>query len=354
MSDELADAAITESPEAPTISVAGRTLTLHRALGVVTVLLLLIAPFVAGTFYMRLLTEALIFTVFAIGVDLIWGYTGIMTFGHAVFFGIGAYGMAKIFEIGVGSGVTATYLGLLVCTVLAGLMGLVVAGIMFYRGIRGGYFTIITLALAIVASEIATTWTSFTGGFNGITISTIAKIGIPGVVTVELLGLPMYLVVVAAAIGTYLLARRIVRSPLGTTVVAINENVTKARAMGYNVEKYKMLIFAIGSAMAGFSGALYASFQGFVSPPLLGFLLSTEVLIWILIGGRGTLVGAAIGTVFLKLFESFVSGVFQFSWNLILGVTLVVIVLRYPDGIVGIAKTAWQRVQTYRKEGQRK
>jgi ABC-type branched-subunit amino acid transport system permease subunit len=335
-----------------TVTVAGRRLPVVRTLAVIGVGLLLAAPFLASSFYTRLLTEALILSIFAIGVDLLWGYTGIMTFGHAIFFGIGAYGMGMILEAELAGGAIATtVVGLLVATVATGVLGLVIAGVLFYRGIQGGYFTIITLALAIVAAQIATSWTSVTGGFNGFSIAAVAEIGIPGVVSIRLLGLPLYFAAAVALVGAFLFAWRVVRSPFGKALVAISENETKARALGYDVEQYKTLIFAIGSAMAGLSGALFASYQGFVSPPLLGFLLSTEVLIWILVGGRGTLIGAVVGTVFLVIFESVLSGIFQFSWTLLLGVVLVVIVLRYPAGFIGIAEGAWQRIAARTREG---
>lgn len=319
-----------------TVTVAGRAVPRVVLLGAAAAVVALL-PLVTGGFYTRLLTEALIFAIFALGVDLIWGYTGIMTFGHAVFFGVGAYTMAKVLQSGALPGAVGAYAGLGASVALTGLLGLVVAGVLFYRGIQGGYFTIITLALAIVAEQTATSWTSVTGGFNGLSGIPAAEVGVPFVATIDLVGLPLYYAIVVVVALTYLLGRRIVRSPFGAALIAIDGNQAKARALGYDVEKYKTLVFGVGSAMAGLSGALYTSYQGFVSPPVLGFLLSTEVLVWILIGGRGTLVGAIVGTVFLIVFESLVSGVFQFSWTLLLGVVLILIVLRYPEGLVGVA-----------------
>ncbi len=326
----------TAERESLTVTVGDRAVPAAAVLAGFAVVLAVL-PFLVGSFYTRLLTEALIFAIFALGVDLLWGYTGIMTFGHAVFFGVGAYTMAKFLKAGIVAGALGTYAGVGVSVALTGVLGLVVAGVLFYRGIQGGYFTIITLALAIVAEQTATSWNSVTGGFNGLTGIPAAEVGVPFVVGVDLLGVPLYYVVALVVVAVYLTSRRIARSSFGSALIAINENETKARALGYDIEKHKTLVFAISSAMAGLSGALYAAYQGFVSPPVLGFLLSTEVLVWILIGGRGTLVGAIVGTVFLIVFESLASGVFQFSWTLLLGVVLVLIVLRYPEGLVGVA-----------------
>jgi ABC-type branched-subunit amino acid transport system permease subunit len=239
----------------------------------------------------------------------------------------------------------STYIGIVAGVVVTAILGLVIAGVLFYRGIQGGYFTIITLALAIIAEQTATSWSSVTGGFNGLTGIPPIELGVPGFLSVELLGLPLYYMALVVSALVFLASRRVAASPFGSVLVAINENETKARALGYEIERYKTLVFALGSAMAGLSGALYAGYQGFVSPNLLGFLLSTEVLLWILIGGRGTLIGAVVGTVFLLVFESLISGVFQFTWTLLLGIVLLIIVLRYPDGIVGVASQAslpWQ------------
>jgi ABC-type branched-subunit amino acid transport system permease subunit len=328
-------AALTEN-DGSYVTIGGHDFSNRSVLGGAVTVLLVILPFVAGNFYTSLLAEALIFAIFAIGVDLLWGYTGIMTFGHAVFFGLGAYTMAKVLQAGTTVGPVETYLGVVASILIAGIVGLVAAGVLFYRGIQGGYFTIITLALAIIAERTAVSWDSVTGGFNGLTGIPVAKLGIPGLYTFELIGVPLYITTVVTVVALYLVSRRIVHSSFGAALIAINENETKARALGYNIEKYKTLVFGISCAMAGLSGALYTSFQGFVSPPLLGFLLSTEVLVWILIGGRGTLIGAVIGTIFLLVFESVLSGVFQFSWSLLLGIVLVLIVLRYPGGIVGV------------------
>jgi len=329
--------------QALSVSVAGRSVSARTILGALGVAFLLLSPFIFVGFLLNILLLSLILAVFAISIDLLWGYTGILTFGHAVFLGFGAYLMGKLLQT-VGTDPGIVYLGMAAGIVLPGLLGLVIAGVLFYRGVREDYFTIITLALAIIANQIAVSWSSVTNGANGLLVPQ-ANIGIPGVVSIGLSGLPFYYLCVAVLLLVYLLSRRIVRSSFGTALVAINENEMKARSLGYNTEKYKTLIFGLSSAMAGFAGTLYVFAENFVSPPLLGFLQSTDVLIWVLVGGRGTLVGGVIGTVFLRFFENTISGALAFSWILVLGIVLILIVLLFPQGIVGVFDIASDRLQ---------
>lgn len=317
-----------------TVSVAGRPVSGKELLGGLSVLGLLVSPTVLPGFLLQILTLSLVFAVFAISVDLLWGYTGILTFGHAVFLGFGAYLMGKLLET-FGGGAEMVYLGFLLGTILPGLLGLLIAGVLFYRGIGEDYFTIITLAFAIIAEQSAVSWSSVTNGANGLLIPA-AEIGIPAVVAVDLSGTTLYYLCVVVLLASYLLGRRIVDSPFGRVLIAINQNETKADALGYNTEKYKTMVFGMSSALAGFAGTLYVLSENFVSPPLLGFLQSTDVLIWVLVGGRGTLIGGVIGTVFLRFFENTISGALAFSWVLVLGVVLILIVLLFPAGMIGV------------------
>lgn len=296
-------------------------------------ILVLIAPLFTSRYYTNILISAFIFAMFAISVDLVWGYAGILTFGHAAFFGLGAYVMALLTSELGGGGIV--YLGILGGIVLPGIVGLVIAGILFYRGIDKESFTIITLAVAIIANQVAASWRSVTGGENGILGIAHLEIGVPGVYMYPMTGNSLYYAMLVALIGLYFLAKRIIASPFGKAIVAIKENERKARALGYKTRLYKTLIFGISSAIAGLAGAFYATYIRFVSPPLLGFIQSTEVLIWVIIGGRGTLIGPVIGTVFLVLGENLLRGAFMLSWMLLLGVLLIVVVIAAPEGLIG-------------------
>jgi ABC-type branched-subunit amino acid transport system permease subunit len=325
-----------------TVSVVGRSIPLKTALGGLCIALLLISPAVLPGYIVAILALSLVFSVFALSVDLLWGYTGILTFGHAVFLGLGAYLMGILLQT-VGTGPTMVYVGIVAGTILPGFIGLIIAGILFYRGIGEDYFTIITLALAIIGNQIAVSWSSVTNGANGLLIPS-AEIGIPVVFSVPLSETLFYYICVFVIVAAYLFSRRVIDSPFGRTLIAINENETKAASIGYNAEKYKTMIFGLSSAMAGFAGTLYVLLEGFISPPLLGFQQSTDVLIWVLVGGRGTLIGGIIGTVFLRFFENTISGALAFSWIFVLGIVLILIVLLFPRGIAGLFDIARDRL----------
>jgi ABC-type branched-subunit amino acid transport system permease subunit len=235
------------------------------------------------------------------------------------------------------------YFGFMIGTVVPGGLGLLIAGALFSRGINEDYLTIITLALAIIAQQTAVSWSEVTNGANGLLVPK-AEIGIPAVFSAELSGTVLYYLCLVGLIGCYLLTRRIVNSPFGRVLVAINQNELKANSLGYHTGKYKTIVFGISSALAGFAGTLYVLSERFISPPLLGFVQSTDVLIWVLVGGRGTLVGGIIGTVFLRFFENWISSALAFSWVFVLGIILILIVLLAPGGFMEIIETIRDRV----------
>ena len=300
-------------------------------------LALLTAPIGLGTFHVGLLTRALIFAIFAISVNLIWGYTGVLTFGHAFFFGVSGYIMAKLLTWGgfAGTGYLAIILGITV----TGLAGLVIGGVLFYRDITGAFFAIITLAITVIASQVAAAWRTVTGGYNGITAIPPIQVGIPGVATASVYGgVEFYYISVVCLLAAFLFVRQLIQSPFGKTLIAIRENEEKARALGYNTKKYKTLAFGISGALAGFAGGIYVAYSHFVGPSLIGFLLSTEVLFWVLIGSRATLTGPIIGIIFTKFMENTISDIFAFSWHLVVGLVFILIVLLLPQGIVTAVK----------------
>lgn len=331
------------SREPVSIEFAGRRMSVATLLKAAALLSLLLVPF-AGSYTFFLINQALLLAIFALGVDLIWGITGVMTFGHAAFFGLGAYLMTGILK-GVEFGGAEIYAGLLVATAIPAIVGLAMAGVLFYQDIGAFRFTIITLALAIIAEQTAISWRDVTGGYDGIIGIPSFELGIPFVEMVPLQGRLFYFFSLLTLLAVYWFTKRTVNSPFGAALIAISENEEKARALGYNTPLYKTLVFGLGSAMAGFAGALFAPFTGFVAPSLLGFILSTNVLLWILIGGRGTVVGAIVGAVFLTVVENLLSGAFAFTWSLFLGIGLVLVVLVFPGGIMGLLDAAERRMR---------
>jgi urea transport system permease protein len=325
------------------VSLGSRRILASRGLKIAGLLGFVGAPAIFAGYLVDLVVLSIILSMFAMSVDMVWGYAGILTFGHAAFYGLGAYLMAILTtEISV-SGVG--YAGFVLGVAVPGGLGLLIAGVLFYRGIDEEYFTILTLALAIIANQVAISWASVTGGFNGIRNIPTLELGVPGLAMYPISGIPFYFAALAGLIVVFFVSLRIVRSPFGRALVAINSNEAKAASLGYDTAKYKTLVFGISAALAGFAGAFYATYSGFVSPPVLGFVLSTEVLIWVLVGGRKTLVGAIIGTTFLTLFENVISGALLFSWTLILGIVLILIVLVLPTGFVGFLQLLGGRLE---------
>ncbi len=289
---------------------------------------LAVGPLLLSEYLLGIVLLGMIYAVFALSLDLVWGHSGVLTFGHAVFFGVGAYvaGLAVS---------TSVFLGIAAAVVVPAGLAIGIAGPLFRREIGAEYFAIITLAIAVVANRIARSWDSVTGGANGLGVAPPRLLG----TTLVLSDITIYYLALAGLVGTVALTARVVDSPVGAALGGIDSNERKARSLGYDPAVYRTVAFGVAGGVAGFGGALYAVHSGFVAPPVVGFELSTMALVWVLVGGRGTLVGPVVGAVGITLFENLVSGVFVHVWTLVLGLTLVVVVLGFPGGLVRAAGT---------------
>jgi len=274
-----------------------------------------------------------IFAIFGLGLNLLLGYTGLLSFGQATFFGSAAYVsgyLLKHYGIGV---FAALALGVAVGALSAALVG--------YLCVQraGLYFIMLTFALNQMFYFIAYQWTSVTGGEDGL----------PGIPRPPLLGLDLrsplayYLFVAALFVLSLWVMKRIVESPLGKILIAIRENELRAQAVGYDVPRFKLLSFVVGGAFSGLAGVLYAMLFGIVPLEAIGFVFSGDVVFATLIGGTGSLYGPVIGAfVFIWLSES-VSVVWA-RWPLLLGVAFVIVVLFFRGGCV----EAWARLRARR------
>ncbi|MCP5046821.1 MAG: branched-chain amino acid ABC transporter permease, partial [bacterium] len=202
------------------------------------------------------LTQYLVFGIFAIGLSLVWGYCGILCFGHAVFFGIGAYIMALVTKNmipGISGVLTSGWIGIFLAVATVTCFAILLGYFLFYGRLSGPYLGIVTLAISVIFERIAIKW-YYIGGYNG--LISIPPLSIAGKEIVDINGL--YYVIVTMVVGVYLLCDRIVRSPFGTIVAAIRNNEIRAEFFGYNVPRYKITMFALGAAVAGLAGALFA------------------------------------------------------------------------------------------------
>lgn len=273
--------------------------------------------------------------IFAMSVDLIWGYGGMFTFGHAVFFGGGGYlvGMLTTRD----AWFLPLPLGLAMVLAVAGAAALALAMSYFVfsgrMALRGVEFAVVTLAVAVMAERLANAGGSVSGGQNGILME--ARLEIPGIISLHK-GLGFYVLAALLLVGAYLLLKRFVGSPRGLVLEGIRGNEDRIDLLGYNVPKVKRRTFVLSGSLAAFAGAIYYTQLGIVSPTSVGVSASTLVLLWVVLGGRGTLIGPLVGAILLPyLTNSLSSGSLLEIWLVIVGVILVVVIVVLPSGIFG-------------------
>jgi branched-chain amino acid transport system permease protein len=299
------------------------------------VLLLLVVPLgverVYSTYYLQLLTWVLIFGLFALALDVSLGFGGLVSFGHAAFFGAGAYAAALTLKHVVFS---------LPACLVAGVLGAsVVAAVVAYFAVesRGVYLAMLTFAFAQLLYESSIKWVSLTGGSDGLPGPGRPPL-VLGPLTITLSDREqMYYVVVAFVILGYVVARRLVASPFGAALVAVRENEARAAAIGIDVDRHKRLALVASGALSGLAGALFAVFQNFVSPELLFWSMSGEVVIMALLGGLGTLYGGMIGAVIAVGFREVLSS-YTDNWLVFLGALYVVCVMFFPQGLMRLRR----------------
>ncbi|PYN34005.1 MAG: branched-chain amino acid ABC transporter permease [Candidatus Rokuibacteriota bacterium] len=281
-------------------------------------------PFMSK-FYLLLAFDALLFGTIAMSLDLLMGYTGLVSFGHAAFFGLGAYASAALLE----RGIVSLWACLLLAVLVVGLYALVVS--FFATARRGIYFALLTLIFA----EVVYTFFRYTQTFGG-------SDGIQGVAAPRLVGdvaidSPLrnyYLVLVYLGLA-YLACRVLVTSHFGRVLVAIRENEDRARFLGYNVQRYKMAVCMISALLTGLGGALYPGRSAFATPDLMLWTVSGEFIIMVMIGGLGTLAGPVVGGAFFVLLQEKVSSYVDWYF-IVIGLVLIFIVLFMPRGLLGI------------------
>ncbi|HKW90908.1 MAG TPA: branched-chain amino acid ABC transporter permease [Methylomirabilota bacterium] len=297
----------------------------RRALlaAIVIAALAVVAPLLPA-YPLTLLTQALIVAILAMSLDVMLGYSGMPSLGHAAYFGVGAYAVAIM--------TTERQVGLLGCLAMGVVLATLTAAIFGLLAIRaaGTYFLMITLALGMVVWGLAFRWVSLTKGDNGIS----------GVPRPTLLGLefaapvPFFYFSLVAAALVWVLMGLIVISPFGLGLRGIRGSESRMLALGYNVWLHKYAAFVISGAFAGFAGTLWAYYNGFVSPNDVQLVTSVETLLMVALGGPGTLIGSALGAGVIVFLKNFVS-VYTKRWLLILGGVYIGVILFAPTGIVG-------------------
>jgi len=315
------------------------------------------SPWRLSDFTLNLFGKFLAYAILALGIDLIWGYTGVLSLGHGVFFGLGAYamGMHLMLEIGtqsvyknvlpdfmVWNRVTelplfwrpfySALFTLAAVLIVPALVAFVFGYLTFRSRIRGVYFSIITQALALCAWLMFNRNSMNLGGTNGLSgFKTVFGFTLNSPGTQRAL----YVATAVALCGAYLVCRWITRSPAGKVLVAIRDSETRVLFSGYSPAAFKVFVFVVSAVLAGVAGALYVPQVGIITPAKIGVLPSIEMIIWVAVGGRGTLLGPIVGALGVNWLQSLLTTHYPDLWLLVLGGMFVGVVLFFPDGVVG-------------------
>lgn len=325
------------------------------------VAVLLAAPLFLSEFRLGLLGKFVTFAILALSLNLIWGYAGMLSLGHGVFFGLGGYAMAMFLKLEAAgdklpdfmfwSGLEklpifwapfkyswfALPMTFIVPAALAGAIGYLV----FRSRITGVYFALITQALALMISILFIGQQPYTGGTNGITnYSTILGYSVFSQET----QLALYYIGLSALVLVFVLVQWVMSSRFGRVLVAMRDDENRVRFIGYDPVVLKTLVFAASGGIAGVAGALFVPQVGIISPSNMGILPSIEVAVWVAVGGRGTLLGPVIGAILVNTAKSGLSETFPVIWQFFFGGLFIGAVLLFPTGIVGLFRRDTRRL----------
>jgi ABC-type branched-subunit amino acid transport system permease subunit len=314
------------------LSAGDRRLIVVVAVGLVALGLL---PPMLGEYGLSTMRDALIMSLFALSLDFLWGRAHILCLGHAVFFGLGAYGMA----IGTIKFMLGALTGLLVGIGAAAMLAAVVGYFLIYSGVRLHFFAIVTMALSLIVGQLAVSWSSFTGG----------DIGILGVPNLNFFGGKFDL---SGPYGSYYLALGLVascllllwlagRSNYGKVLAALGMNELRANSLGHDTSFYLLAVFVVTAALAGLSGGLFAAVNQVVAPDLFSVVLSTEAIAWVAVGGRGTLIGPVVATLLISRLQLELSSWTSSLWPILIGTLFILQVVFLPDGLASLRRLRW-------------
>jgi urea transport system permease protein len=326
----------------------------------------LILPLLIPAFRLRLLGRFLSLAIVALGIDLIWGYTGLLSLGHGIFFALGGYAIAMHTNLQLPQGQLPEFFGLygvdklpifwqpfysfpitlialiVVPGIVAGLLGYLV----FRNRIKGVYFSILTQAALIVFFNFFNGQQKLINGTNGLKTDTSNIFGVLASSPEAQRG--FYIATVLFLVITYYLCRWLTSGRFGKILLAIRDDETRLRFSGYDPTGFKVLVFAISGAIAGISGALYTVQSGIINPDAMNVAFSIEMVIWVAVGGRGTLIGAILGTLIVRLAQTFLSEKYPETWLFFQGALFLIVVTVLPNGIVGWIKEAgWEKLLNF-------
>jgi urea transport system permease protein len=317
-------------------------------------LLLLLAPLVLPEFRLNQLGKFLTFAIIAVGLDLIWGYGGMLSLGQGLFFGLGAYGFAMYLKLQASGGKLPDFMfwsglkelpwfwapfaspwfalaaALIVPALIAGVLGYFI----FRSRVQGVYFSIITQVLTLLTSIWFVGQQAYTGGTNGITNVGSAQLFGYSVLS-PTVQRGFYFATVLCLVLVFLVAKGVISSRFGRLLVALRDNENRVRFLGYDPVLIKVLVFALSAVFAALAGILFVPQVGIISPSSMGVVPSIEMVIWVAVGGRGTLLGAVLGALMVSYGRSYFSEIYPDIWQYFLGLLFIGSVVLFPKGIVG-------------------
>ncbi|NET43953.1 MAG: urea ABC transporter permease subunit UrtC [Okeania sp. SIO2B3] len=337
-------------------------------IGIITTIILIFAiimPLTLPGFRLKLLGRFLSLAIVALGIDLIWGYTGLLSLGHGIFFALGGYALAMYLKLQLPEGELPEFftlygveklplfwqpfhsfpLTILAIIIIPAIVAAILGYLVFKNRIKGVYFSILTQAALLVFFNFFNGQQKLINGTNGLKTDTEKFFGIlAGSDQAQLI---FYEVTIISLVATYLICRWLTSGRFGRLLIAIRDDETRVRFSGYNPTEFKVLVFAISGAIAGISGALYTVQSGIVTPSYMEVAFSIEMVIWVAVGGRGTLVGAIIGTLLVNFGRTFLSEQFPQIWLFFQGALFLLVVTILPNGIVGWwQEYAWLKLRS--------
>jgi branched-chain amino acid transport system permease protein len=299
------------------------------------VLVAIALPLLLSQFWAYQLGVYALYAAAAVGLGLCWGQAGFLPLGQSLFFGLAAY-LSGLAFIAFGSHPSIAVLLLPAAAIIPALLALAIGLVAFRRTDQSGaYFSMITLALCLLAFQIATTWNSVTGGFNGLK-------GIPGIPGLDDFS-DVYYVSAAILLAVLALAGWLKHSPIGTLWRALAQNERRLQLFGFHTNRLKSVVFGFSGLMAGMGGAIYAPQQGIVTPQIVGFGLAAELVIWTAVGGRSNILGPVLGTLIVGSLTAQLRDTVRF-WEVLIALFFIAIVLGFPRGIIGLVEPVLRRV----------
>ena len=302
--------------------------------------LLAAIPLLTSGYVVYILPQYMLLGMLAMSLAILWGYAGIVSFGQAAFFAVGAYAMGLVMKHAT-LPINSAYLGIFVGAAGGAIVALLIGYFLFSAGVRSTYFVVATLALSIIVEQTVKTFSDITGGWNGLYVDRMTLTLGPLFELSLFDDMPMYYTVLAVLIPVYAAVAALMRARFGKIVVGIRENENRMLALGFNVPAYKTLAFGLSGLLAGLAGALYATHASFAHPSNAGVLFSTQAVIWVAIGGRHSLLGAFAGAIIVAALSNYLSSIeaIQEYWPLVMGLIFIAVIVLFRRGLAGAVDT---------------